>query len=224
MSTMALSEMLESRTLLSSASVSDGVLHIQGDLKTANSISVHRTNSVDITVSINGKDQVFSSACNDITQIVIDGGNLADRLVVNESDGPLGIPVVMNGKVGDDTLIGGSGNDVLNGGVDDDSIDGNGGDDRLIGGRGEDALHGGDGDDRLLGGNDNDTLTGGDGNDSLWGHAGHDNLSGDDGDDVMYGGKNEDAMFGGNGNDTFRGGDPHDKMDGGAGKNRFLKH
>jgi Ca2+-binding RTX toxin-like protein len=221
-SNIPFTEALESRTLLSSAFISQTVLNIVGDLKTANAISVHRTGDNEITVSINGKDTVFGS-CDPITKVVIDGGNQADKLVINETDRPLNLPVEMNGRIGDDTLIGGAGDDTLKGGVDDDSIDGNGGNDMLMGQNGEDAVHGGDGDDQVLGGAGNDTVTGGAGNDSIWGNAGHDNVSGDDGNDVMYGGKDEDAMFGGNGNDTFHGGDPHDKMDGGAGKNRFVK-
>lgn len=219
---LPLSEILESRTLLSSAFVQQGVLHVAGNLKSANNISVRRSGDHQIIVTINGKEQAFGG-CDPVNKVIIEGGNKADRLSVNENSGPLGLAVVMNGRIGDDTLIGSSGDDTLNGGIDDDSINGNGGNDLLIGGRGEDALHGGDGNDVVLGGDGNDTVEGGAGNDSLWGHAGHDNVSGDDGNDVMFGGRGEDAMFGGNGNDTFRGGDPHDKMDGGAGKNRFLK-
>src|SRR4051794_3145680 len=119
-------EELESRVLLSSAAVSKGVLTIIGDLKTANSISVHRSSDSTVTVSINGREQDFG-LCDQITRVVIEGGNQADRLVINEDDRLLNLPVLMNGKIGDDTLIGSAGRDTLNGGIDDDSIDGNGG-------------------------------------------------------------------------------------------------
>ena len=46
-------EELESRTLLSSATVSAGVLHIIGVLKTANVITVRRNDNGAITASIN---------------------------------------------------------------------------------------------------------------------------------------------------------------------------
>src|SRR3954453_21173583 len=88
-------EDLESRTLLSSASVSGGVLHIVGDLKTANVITVRRDDN-GIVANINGVDRRFSS-CDVITRILIDGGNKADRLAVNEDAQLLGVPVEMRG-------------------------------------------------------------------------------------------------------------------------------
>jgi len=212
---------LESRTLLSSVSVSGGVLHIVGDQKSANSITVARNSAGVITANINGRRRSF--ACDVITKVVIDGGALADRLAINEDAQLLGVPVEIKGGASDDTLIGSAGNDLLKGGAGNDSINGNAGNDNLLGQSGDDALHGGDGNDNLVGSAGNDTVEGGNGNDSLWGNSGNDNVTGGDGNDVMYGGNGGDLMFGNNGNDTFHGGDPRDKMDGGAGKNRFLK-
>ena len=149
---ISLAEELESRCLLSSASVSGGVLHVVGDLKTANVIVVRRDSNNQIVANINGHEQSFS-VCDVINKVIIDGGNKADKLEINETDAALGVPVLMNGKIGDDTLIGGSEDDTLRGGVDDDSIDGNGGNDMLLGQNGEDAVHGGDGNDIIVGGN-----------------------------------------------------------------------
>ncbi|MEM1428157.1 MAG: calcium-binding protein [Pseudomonadota bacterium] len=65
---------------------------------------------------------------------------------------------------GDDTLMGGNGNDVLDGGAGDDLVTGGNGRDILDGGRGADVLRGGNGDDVLIG-SAGDTLEGGYGND-----------------------------------------------------------
>ena len=59
---------------------------------------------------------------------------------------------------GDDTLLGGAGNDSLSGGS---------GDDKLVGGAGNDRLSGGAGDDKLVGGAGNDRLSGGAGDDNV---------------------------------------------------------
>ncbi|GIC06485.1 RTX toxin [Vibrio cholerae] len=86
----------------------------------------------------------------------------------------------------DDTLIGGTGNDILFG---------QGGHDRLDGGVGKDTLYGGSGNDTLIGGNDNDILIGGLGNDTLIG--GNDN-------DILIGGLGNDILTGGSGEDLFK--------------------
>lgn len=81
------------------------------------------------------------------------------------------------GRGGDDTLIGGAGNDYLHG----DTYNGYSrlrGNDRLIGGAGNDTLHGGyfEGDDFLKGGSGKDVLSGGWGADTLLGGRGNDVL------------------------------------------------
>ena len=217
-----LTEPLESRTLLSSATLVAGVLTIEGDVGTANNIVLRRTEENEMGVVINGGAEKLFGGCDLVTRIIINGGNEADRLAVDESARELGIGVEINGGIGDDTLIGGSGNDILRGHFDDDSIVGNGGNDRLFGERGEDHLLGGDGDDFAKGSAGDDTVSGGAGNDRLWGNVGDDSVSGNDGNDTFYGGPDGDAMFGGDGNDTFRGGDPRDKVDGGAGDDRVV--
>src|SRR5258706_1062020 len=223
MSNLSISELLESRTLLSSAGVSQGVLHIVGDVNSANTITVRRTSDTEITVSMSDKpDQVFGN-CDTITKVVIDGGDKADRLAIDESARALGVPVEINGLGGNDTIIGSAGDDTLNGQGGNDSIIGNAGNDRIFGREGNDKLFGGAGNDMIKGGGGHDILDGGAANDSLWGNKGADSVSGDDGNDVMFGGPSGDTMLGGNGDDIFRGGDPRDQMDGGAGHNQFLK-
>jgi serralysin len=66
----------------------------------------------------------------------------------------------MSGGAGNDSLLGGNGDDVLNG---DD------GQDYLAGGAGDDELNGGAGVDKIVGGTGADIINGGAGNDNLWG-------------------------------------------------------
>jgi Ca2+-binding RTX toxin-like protein len=128
----------------------------------------------------------------------------------------------LRGGAGDDTLLGGGGNDRLFGDAGDDSLVGGdlnddlfGGDDddTLSGSVGLDELNGEAGDDSLLGGGDNDTLDGGTGDDTLRGGGGDDTLNGQDGDDSLFGDAGDDRLVGDDGNDT---------MDGGAGTDLFF--
>jgi Ca2+-binding RTX toxin-like protein len=71
-------------------------------------------------------------------------------------------------------------------------LDGN---DTLIGGDGDDFLSGWVGNDQLDGGNGNDELSGLDGNDTLKGGAGNDELFGEAGDDLLIGGVGDDSYY-----------------------------
>ncbi|GAB5445868.1 tandem-95 repeat protein [Gymnodinialimonas sp.] len=70
------------------------------------------------------------------------------------------------GEGGDDTIKGGTGNDLIDGQGGDDSVLGGAGDDTITGGDGADSLSGGDDRDTFLGGNDGDTVDGGTGSTS----------------------------------------------------------
>ncbi len=71
---------------------------------------------------------------------------------------------VEEGEEGSHSL---GGDDTLSGGTGDDMIIGGGGNDTLYGGKGDDSLIGGAGSDTLVGGTGDDTLTGGDGYDTF---------------------------------------------------------
>jgi Ca2+-binding RTX toxin-like protein len=121
-----------------------------------------------------------------LVQVFGQAGN--DTIRVDESNGAL--PAVnLFGGDGNDTLIGGSGNDLLFGQA---------GNDTLVGGNGNDLLFGGDG---------NDTLTGGAGSDQMFGGAGNDRMvwNPGDGSDLMEGGDGIDTaeVNGGNGAEVF---------------------
>lgn len=78
-----------------------------------------------------------------------------------------------------------------------------GGNDTLVGGNGNDYLHGGAGNDKLAGDDGADTLFGDSGNDELAGGAGDDHLYGGDGNDVLDGNAGADIAYGGDGEDRL---------------------
>ena len=90
----------------------------------------------------------------------------------------------------------GAGNDTLLGGTGDDTIFGEGGNDLVDGGFGDDRMSGGPGNDRLFGRGGDDRISGGDGNDTLFGGAG---------DDTIALGSGRNAAFGNADRDTFTG-------------------
>ncbi|MBX9622691.1 MAG: hypothetical protein K2X82_02645 [Gemmataceae bacterium] len=147
-----------------------------------------------------------------------------------------------DGGAGDDTILGGKGQDSLRGGEGSDTIDGRGGDDAVYGEAGNDDVTGGDGSDAVYGGAGDDTVRGGPGRDVLYGGAGSDRLEagdgtlgdlvyGEAGDDTLTGGDGIDLLDGGVGNDSLAGGamgdllvgdDGDDTLDGGAGRDLLL--
>jgi len=79
-----------------------------------------------------------------------------------------------------------------------------GGNDTVHGGTGDDIIYGQGGNDTLYGDDGNDILYGGSGNDTLHGGAGNDVLDGGSGNDTLIGGKGNDTLYGGAGSDTFK--------------------
>ncbi|MEH6740901.1 MAG: calcium-binding protein, partial [Sulfitobacter sp.] len=78
-----------------------------------------------------------------------------------------------------------------------------GGNDSLLGGSGDDVIYGMAGNDFISGGTDNDRLYGGSGHDTLAGEAGNDLYDGGDGNDLFFAGAGADTMLGGAGNDQL---------------------
>jgi Ca2+-binding RTX toxin-like protein len=140
------------------------------------SIEISRTTSGDLLVNkgavaiLGGSPTVVNT-----TSIAVFGRNGADRITLNETNGPLPGASLFGGR-GNDTLTGGSGRDLLLGEAGDDVIDGGAGSDLLLGGAGDDVLAGGAGDDQVLGGAGQDRMlwNRGDGSDTLEGGAGTD--------------------------------------------------
>jgi Ca2+-binding RTX toxin-like protein len=109
-----------------------------------------------------------------LMQVFGQAGN--DTITLNQANGALPAANLFGGA-GNDTLIGGAGNDML------------------FGQSGNDTLLGAGGFDFLFGGTENDTLTGGDADDQVFGEGGNDRMIWNPGDDT-------DLNEGGAGNDT----------------------
>lgn len=115
----------------------------------------------DVTVSQSGNDlllQIYGT-----TDSVLASGYfnraLADRLAVQYSNGWAWDAATIDRKLTatDDSLIGGTGEDLIDGGLGQDNLQGLGGDDYLVGDAGLDTLDGGAGADTMVGGADDDT-------------------------------------------------------------------
>ena len=142
-------ESLESREMLSSVSLSNGVLSIRGT-RHADWIFVGTDADSPNTVwaEVNGQ-VVAQEAIQDVQRIVIRGRAGDDEIAVDESTAAFPIPVKFAGGAGDDTLVGGSAADILIGGRGNDELYGAAGNDVLRGGHGDDYLEGGLGNDRI---------------------------------------------------------------------------
>ena len=89
------------------------------------------------------------------------------------------------GLAGDDTLVGGSYDDILDGGAGNDSLNGGGGNDVLQGDDGTDVLTDASGNNLFNGGANADMLTGGIGSELFIGGAGNDNITTGTGADIV---------------------------------------
>lgn len=109
----------------------------------------------------------------------------------------------IDGRGGDDTIIGSSGNDTLGGGYGNDMVYGRAGDDKIIGSEGDNVLIGGSGNDIILGGPGDERIHGGPGNDIVKAGAGDDIIYGGHGNDTIYGEAGDDMIFAGSGNNDI---------------------
>lgn len=216
----AAAECLEDRKLLTSITLQDGVLSIEGSNR-RDSVNVDYTQSrygqlVTASVAGNGVRLARSYFSRSVDRIDVEtfGGNDSIR---NRTS----IPMDANAGSGDDMVWGGSGKDTIHGGSGDDKLYGNAGNDYLYGSWGADELDGGYGNDVLFGQWNNDVLKGGVGDDRLYGGSGNDNLYGERGSDRLRGGNGHDGLYGGDRN-RFLSGNDTDWLNGGSGNDRFL--
>ncbi len=159
------------------------------------------------------------------------GGSAATMQTMTVSIGSGPALDMLDGGAGNDTLRGGSDDNILIGGDGNDVVRGQGGDDWVIAGAGNDSYHGGRGFDVLDMSNATGAVTvdlrggtaTGMGNDSAVGFEG---LVGSDFDDSLIGnsvnswidgGAGDDTISGRRGRDTLEGGDGNDKINGGRG-------
>jgi PKD repeat protein len=222
----AVLETLEDRRLLSSVTLTGGVLKVVGDPNSANDLVVQPAASGKIYVYANNVNKTFRISDVDVVQFT--GGSKGDGIFLASK---LNLDAVVNAGAGDDDIRLGEGNDVVNAGDGDDKIWTRPGNDKAYGGNGDDRFLGDTGNDLFEGGPGDDTADGGEGNDALLAAAGDDTLiggNGDDkidagiGDDSLRGDAGGDTLFGGDGDDTLGGGSGADTFDGGDGRDTFL--
>lgn len=125
------------------------------------------------------------------------------------------------GGIGDDHVWTGGGRDVVRSGSGDDHIWAGGGRDLVKAASGEDRVWLENGNDKAFGGDGLDVLDGGKGRDLLKGNDGDDRLWGQQGDDRLFGGNGKDYLFGGDGDDVLHGGKGRDSLGGGIGADSF---
>ena len=187
-------------------------------------ISLYDSVDADSTLNGTGYSDVSDVAFHRVDGITYDFGNFgydnaggwitAAKFVITDAFPPR---LHIDGRGGNDWLIGLASQDYINGGSGDDIIQGDL--DRyyysesdapythlswLKTGTG-DLLYGDAGRDRIRGMYGDDLISGGDDGDFLSGDSGNDFVSGDNGDDLVLGGDGNDLLFGGSGNDCLMG-------------------
>lgn len=98
---------------------------------------------------------------------------------------------------GEDTFIGGKGDDFINGAPGRNYVNGGPGDDLVRGGENHDVVIGGPGNDKVIGLHGPDTVRGGSGNDRVGGHEGDDTLYAGSGTDFVLCQTGRDVVFAG---------------------------
>ena len=147
------------------------------------------------------------------------GGDTATGGTDDGSTSNTATPVIAQGDEGENALFGSAAGDMLDGGLGDDTIIALGGDDTAVGCSGDDIVYTDSGNDLLFGNSGNDTLSAGAGDDTVFGGSGRDRISGGDGNDILDGGTDQDVIDGGAGDDLFIAnfGDGNDVYHGGTG-------
>ena len=219
-------ESLEDRRLLSSVTLTGGVLKVVGESDRANDLVVQPAASGKIYVYANNVNKTFRIS--DVKSVQFTGGSKGDGIFLASK---LELDAVVNAGAGDDDIRLGEGDDVVNAGDGDDKIwtrpgndkaYGGNGDDRFLGDDGNDVFEGGPGNDSADGGGGNDAVLSGPGDDTLIGGNGDDKIDAGTGDDSLRGDAGSDTLFGGDGDDTLGGGSGADTFDGGDGRNSFV--
>lgn len=123
----------------------------------------------------------------------------------------------IDGGTGNDLILGGTGNDLLRGGDGNDVFNDDEGSDHVQAGAGDDAVFTGRDNDFVEAGAGSDQVFTGVGNDVVFGEAGNDTLFLEGGDDLAFGGAGNDLIAGGSGNDALSGDDGDDVLLGESG-------
>jgi Ca2+-binding RTX toxin-like protein len=160
----------------------DGLLAVDGtngDDRLALRLQAGNPAVLQIDVGDDGSAE-FSVPRAQVERLSVDGGNGADSLRIDESNGVFtdAVATTIEGGNGNDRLVGGAGAVTLRGGNGDDVLIGGAGLETLIGGNGDDTIDGNKGNDVGLLGNGNDTFVWdpGDGSDVVEGQNGTDTM------------------------------------------------
>src|SRR3954468_19549993 len=156
----AILETLETRQMMSSVTLADGVMVIQGNSNSANQIGIHTENNRVWAVTANGSSKRFDVAT--VRQIRIIGGEKSDSVDV---DAGVKIPVYVQTGNGNDTIVSGAGNDTIRAGNGRDVVTTGAGSDSIRAGNGNDRITAGSGSDRIEAGNGSDVINDGQGGD-----------------------------------------------------------
>src|SRR4030095_15281306 len=126
---------LESRRLLAAgATVTDGVLLVEGTLNGDRVAVLAWDDGATIRVKVNGVLSIFPGA--NVTKIVLDTKRGDDLVEVLSVAGVIEQPITVWTHAGRDTIVGGDGPERLNAGDDDDTVTGGDGRDTIYGGPG----------------------------------------------------------------------------------------
>jgi len=143
----AILESLEDRRLMSSISLVNGLLTIQGDRVLPNTASATLVGSSQVMAYVNGQSQLFNLSS--VARIAINGGAGDDCLTVGTT---LNIPAVIQGFAGSDTIAAGGGVTVVHAGKGNDSV---------IAGTSSEVIYCGNGNDMVSNAAPGDTINGG---------------------------------------------------------------
>lgn len=150
----SLFESLEGRQLLSSISLSSGVLTLTGDSSSTRIAVDYTSGATNLTAKIGSTSKSYAKSS--VTSIKINGGSLGEYISVASA---LWMKASIYGNGGNDTVWSGSGSDTIYGGDGNDLLGGRVGNDSIKGDAGNDTLDGGDGTDFGDGGTGTNTYT-----------------------------------------------------------------
>jgi len=173
-----------------------------------------------VAQTLNGVRDLIGGSANDLLVAAPQGGTIEGRAGDDALVGGAGADTMLGG-VGNDLVVGGDGRGYLRGDEGNDYIMGGADFDDINGNMGNDTCVSGGGDDWVVGGKDNDSLAGSDGANLVYGNLGADTCDGGAGDDFVRGGQDNDVVQGGGGNDFVSGDRGDDTMTGGAGADSF---
>ena len=222
---------LESRTLFSSVSLSNGILSVIGSTTAGNSLTVSTANSGKTINASNGSGATGSYSTSSVKGISIVGGSGADTIY---EDSAITIPTTIKSGDGNDTVRTGGGVNSVTTGNGNDWVNTRGTANTLTAGNGNDTVLAQNADTITLGngnstitggryitvGNGNNVITSGSGNDSITAGNGKDSINGGLGSDTMVVGTGLDTLYGGSGANVMIIGNTNDVIPDGNGTNK----